>query len=378
MTNLNNIINLDLQNKQITVQAGITWEKIQDYIDPYNLSVAVMQSYNDFTVGGSLSVNVHARDLNYGTIAYTVESIKILLADGSLVKASKNENYDLFRSAIGGYGLIGIITEVTLQLTENVALKSKLENIDINNYHQFFENKIKLDKLAVFHNTYLFANGFNKALSITWYKTEEKPTLKSKLQKHKSHFLPKLLEIIVRRIPFLKQARPLVEKIRLIPKVVWRNYEMSYSIKQLALTSHFPTTMTLQEYFIPIEKLTEFLKITKKIFNKYRVNIINISIRHIWKDDITILNYVSKECYSVVFYINIINTELSKEYTCTWTRKLIDAALNLGGTYYLPYLICAHKDQFRKAYPKFTEFLAIKAKYDPTNKFRNMLYEKYL
>jgi FAD/FMN-containing dehydrogenase len=60
-----------------------------------------------------------------------------------------------------------------------------------------------------------------------------------------------------------------------------------------------------------------------------------------------------------------------------WTKKIINAALQYNGTYYLPYIQSATKQQFRKAYPQFDEFLKIKEKYDPHNRFRNMLFQKY-
>ena len=54
MTCLNKIVNIDLVNKQITVEAGITWAEILRAIDPLGLSILAMQSYNAFSVGGSI------------------------------------------------------------------------------------------------------------------------------------------------------------------------------------------------------------------------------------------------------------------------------------------------------------------------------------
>src|SRR5689334_3581924 len=62
MSGLNKVVHFERESRYITVQAGMTWSELQRYIDPRNLSVAVMQSYNDFSIGGSLSVNVHGRD----------------------------------------------------------------------------------------------------------------------------------------------------------------------------------------------------------------------------------------------------------------------------------------------------------------------------
>lgn len=52
-------MNLDESKSLLHVQAGTKWAEIIPYLDRYGRSVAVMQSDNSFTVGGSLSVNCH-------------------------------------------------------------------------------------------------------------------------------------------------------------------------------------------------------------------------------------------------------------------------------------------------------------------------------
>ena len=42
------------------------------------------------------------------------------------------------------------------------------------------------------------------------------------------------------------------------------------------------------------------------------------------------------------------------------TRDLVDAALAVRGTYYLPYRLHATSDQFRRAYPMADRFFALK------------------
>jgi FAD/FMN-containing dehydrogenase len=59
------------------------------------------------------------------------------------------------------------------------------------------------------------------------------------------------------------------------------------------------------------------------------------------------------------------------------TRDLIDAALDSGGRYYLPYRLHATPEQFRKAYPQADRFFALKRRYDPGELFQNEFYLKY-
>src|SRR4030095_5837574 len=100
MRQFNRILNFSPADKTITVQAGTRWRQIQEYIDAQNLSVKIMQSYANFTVGGSLSVNAHGRYVGLGPIIMSVKSLKIVLADGAIVDASPTQNSAIF-NAIG-------------------------------------------------------------------------------------------------------------------------------------------------------------------------------------------------------------------------------------------------------------------------------------
>jgi hypothetical protein len=60
-----------------------------------------------------------------------------------------------------------------------------------------------------------------------------------------------------------------------------------------------------------------------------------------------------------------------------WTRKLIDAAISEGGSYYLPYQLHASTKQFEHCYNRIGDFIQLKKKLDPTNKFRNKFWDKY-
>ncbi len=73
--------------------------------------------------------------------------------------------------------------------------------------------------------------------------------------------------------------------------VVWRNYEMSYSVNQLAIQSHYPTTMTLQEYFVPVENYQEALEALRKVFKRHSVNVLNLSVRYVPKDTESVLSW---------------------------------------------------------------------------------------
>ena len=59
------------------------------------------------------------------------------------------------------------------------------------------------------------------------------------------------------------------------------------------------------------------------------------------------------------------------------TRELIDVALGVNGTYYLPYQLFYSSEQLRRAYPEIDRWFAAKRKYDPTSLLTNKFYEQY-
>ena len=60
-----------------------------------------------------------------------------------------------------------------------------------------------------------------------------------------------------------------------------------------------------------------------------------------------------------------------------FTSAMIEAALDCGGRYYLPYRLHASPEQFHRAYPQAAELFAKKRQHDPDGVFRNQFYLKY-
>ena len=59
-----------------------------------------------------------------------------------------------------------------------------------------------------------------------------------------------------------------------------------------------------------------------------------------------------------------------------FTESLIDQAISLGGTFYLPYRLHYNEQQLKVAYPMLDEFIEIKKVADPKQIFSNMLWDK--
>src|SRR5687768_10371023 len=184
--------------KTITVQAGTRWRQIQEHIDPHDLSVKIMQTYANFTVGGSLSVNVHGRYVGQGPLVRSVRSIKVVLADGSLVECSPTRRPEVFYAAIGGYGGIGVIVEATLDLADNVRVERRVTKVAAAEYRKFFLENIRDDADAVFTNGDIYPPEFEMVNSVTWYRTDRPVTVEDRLIPQGEHYWlqPRLIGLV--------------------------------------------------------------------------------------------------------------------------------------------------------------------------------------
>jgi len=381
MRQFNRILGFSPADKTITVQAGASWRQIQEDIDPANLAVKIMQSYANFTVGGSLSVNAHGRYVGLGPIILSVKSLKVVLADGTVVEASPTNNADLFNGVIGGYGGLGVIVEATLELTDNVKIKRHTETMPVTDYKRYFFNNIRDHSEAVFHNAEIYPLDYTTVRAVTFSITNDPVTIQDRLiPMGQSYRLDRFGLWVVSEWPFGKSLRRRIFDPAYFESepVTWRNYEASLDTAELEPASRETFTYAIQEYFVPVDRFDDFVPRMRDILRRHDVNVVYVSIRHAKQDPGSLLAWARTEVFAFVVYYKQETNDSAKNEVGVWTRELIDAALDLGGSYYLPYQLHATEQQFLRAYPRAPEFLALKQRFDPTNKFRNELLDKYL
>ena len=147
---LNRVLKLDREKRTITAQAGIQWPELLDYLhtaqkdDQQQLSIRQKQTGVDqVSLGGTLAANAHGRGLRFPPIAGDVESFVLVDAAGKAHHCSRTENAELFSLAIGGYGLFGIVTEVTLRLVPRQKVERVVKLLPIQDLIESVEARVK-------------------------------------------------------------------------------------------------------------------------------------------------------------------------------------------------------------------------------------------
>ena len=374
------VLAFDAEAREITVQSGISWRDLQAYIDPHDLSVRIMQTYSNFTVGGSLSVNVHGRYIGEGPLVHSVKSIKLVLADGAVVSATPDQNSELFFGAIGGYGGLGVIVEATLLLTENTAVERRVKPLAVADYYEYFTDNIRNNSDVVFHNADLYPPDYQQGLGVSWFKTDKAVTINERLISTDAEYYwrPRIAAFVANYDIGKKFRQFIVDPLLYrTERIVWRNWEASYDVRELEPEDRDDKTYVLREYFVPVRNFDRFVPKMAEIFRRNDANIINVSVRHAHKDPGTLLAWAREEMFAFVVYYQQGTDRVAMDEVKTWSLEMIDAVIENGGTYYLPYQVLASPEQFAAAYPDSAKFFALKARLDPDYRFRNRLWQQH-
>lgn len=381
MTTMNRLVWLDAANRRVRVQAGMRWRQLQELIDPHDLAVKVMQSFSNFTIGGSVSVNCHGRYIGNGALAGTVRALQLVTAGGETRELSRTQEPELFAAVIGGYGGLGVITEVELDLAVNEVIARKVEQITLADYPDWFQANVLSQADAVLHNADLIPPDFDAPLAITWRRSVQALTDPRRLMPLRSSY-PKQQAMIwsATELPGGDQLRDVYQTRQLLiePRVIMRNLEASLDATALEPSTRRMSSYLLQEYFIPMAAFVSFAREMARILREGDADALNISVRHAPADHTALMRWAKQDVFCFVLYHKQRSWNAAEQNTRRWTRQLIAAALAHGGSYYLPYRLHATLAQFRSAYPQVHRFAAIKRQVDPDNRFRNLLWDRYL
>lgn len=374
-------IRIDPVTMRARVQAGTRWRDLQDRLDPLGLSVRIMQSYSNFSIGGSLSVNCRGRYVGRGPLVNSVRALQLVAADGHVLDVSRGQQPELFAAVVGGYGGLGIVTEVELDLDRNERIARSAERVALRDYPDYFAKRVLADPDAVLHNADIAPPRFDGTVAVTWRRTDAQPTSTERLVPRGGDYSRQQTLIwATSELPGGGgiRDRELTQRLLSERVVAWRNHEASLDIASLEPRTRRFSTYLLQEYFIPVPAFLDFAGAMTRILRRYDVNVLNVSIRHAPADRDSLLRWAPVDVFSFVLYHKQRNTHAADRQAGEWTRMLVDAALDCGGRHYLPYRLHATPAQFLRAYPEAREFAALKSRVDPTNRFRNQLWDRYL
>lgn len=387
-----NRVTVDAAARSMTVQPGATWHDIQNVLHP-RFAVKAMQSTDIFSVGGSISVNAHGMDHQAGSVGGSIRSMRVMLADGSVVTCSRGENADLFRHVVGGYGLFGVILSAELDIVDNAVYQTAREIIRSEDFPRWYaETLAPNDGIGLFYGHLSTAPGnFLDDMIVYRYDrvAETAPQDQPPLGEPGGVAVKRLILNLAKygdlfqRLKWFseKTLEPHVESCT-VPRteamaegeacLVTRNNPMHDSVPYLF--NDLPgETDILHEYFVPHAAYNDFIAGARTILGGQDLPILNASVRIAHREDIA-LTYAPEPVFALVLYINQPTDEDGNARMRALTRAMIDLCVAHGGRFFLPYQLHYTGAQLLASYPELPAFLARKREVDPQELFTSTFY----
>jgi FAD/FMN-containing dehydrogenase len=388
-----NRIELHPETSTVTVGAGATWHDIQNAIHP-RFAVKAMQSTDVFTVGGSISVNAHGMDHRAGAVMDSIRSLRVMLADGKAVTASRDVNPELFGLIVGGYGLFGVILSAELDVVPNDIYRSGRELVATKDLPARLQQILADPSIGLMYTHLSTAPGslLDEALIYTYRKTDATGAERAPLREVGSVRMRRLTVNLAKKSAVFQGLKWWSEK-HLEPRfetctvtraqamhdgeacLVSRNDPMHDSVPYLRNAMKDDTDI-LHEYFIPRDRLLPFLDGLRDVVRREHASLLNASIRVVGQEH-NVLTYAPQPAYSIVLYFNQKTDGAANAHMARLTSDLIDLAHANRGRFFLPYQLHYSPEQLEQSYPLIREFFAAKRKWDPDGLLANTWYERY-
>jgi FAD/FMN-containing dehydrogenase len=381
------VVAFDAERGLITAEAGIQWPAIIAACAAHHRpgqpawSIRQKQTGADrLSLGGALSANIHGRGLRYPPIVSDVEAFTLVDARGDVLRCSRRENPELFRLVIGGYGLFGIIADVTLRLVPRVKVMRRVEILTLDALVRVPEERDT--------ETWLFGD-FQYAIDETspdflrlgvfsaYHRIDDDRPVPDEQKQLRAEDWERLIHLA-----HTDRARVFQEYSRYYLSTDGQRYwsdthQLStyldhYHVAQDQRTgSPHRCSEMITELYVPRPSLTAFMERAAERLRVAGLPVIYGTIRLIERDEETFLAWAREPWACVIFNLHVDHTPAGLARAADTFRALIDSALALGGSYFLTYHRWARRDQVERAYPRFREFLRLKDHYDPGHRFQS-------
>jgi xylitol oxidase len=349
---LNKIIALDKEQGKITVEGGMKYGELCEYLHQNGFALHNLASLPHISIAGSISTATHGSGVGNGNLATSVSGIEFINAKGELIQLTK-ENGDVFNGTVVGLGALGLITKVTLDLVPTFEVA------------QVVYRNLPMDALKENFNS-IMSSGYSVSLFLDWNtNTVNEVWVKKKIEAGESPEFPEKLF----------GAPQATENIHPVESI-----SAESCTEQLGIPGpwfdrlpHFKMEFQpsagkeLQsEYFIPFENAFEALMAVSEIADQISPHLFISEIRAVKGDDLWI-----SPCYQ----------QNSVAIHTTWKQEIpeVMALLPLMEEKLAPFkpkphwakLFTIPPQALKERYPKLDDFKALLEVHDPNGKFRN-------
>jgi FAD/FMN-containing dehydrogenase len=376
---LDRFLEFDEQQGVISVESGISLNKILQLIVPRGWFLPVTPGTAEVSLGGCVAADVHGKNHRYaGSLGQHVLSLELITASGERLHCSSKLYPELFWATVGGMGLTGIIGIVTLQLKR------------IETAYMYVRHQVAQSLAQIFA---AFAKEDEWEYSVAWLDALNTPLGRGVIIKANHADLTKL--------PVSQQSQAFSTPVSYRYKVpfyfppallhpMWvKSFNKAY-YHHLA-KKNYPCLVAYSDYFYPLDRISNWPRLYGRqgfiqyqcVFpEKLAYAAIDNLLKTLGRNKQPIYLAVLKRfgnanlaplSFPLSGFTLALDMPIRNEKLFTCLDELDALVIDAGGRIYLAKDARLKPEAFRAMYPRYPEWLATKQKWDPHNKFNSSL-----
>jgi len=379
MHKVDRYLGFDEATGTLTCEAGVSLERIIADFAPRGWFPMITPGTKFVTVGGCIASDVHGKAHHaQGSFSVCVDAIRVLLASGEVVTASRTENADLFWGTFGGMGLLGIVLTATIRLRKIETTYFRQKSVRANDLEGMLAALEEHDKTYPYSVATLdiFARGARLGRGVLAFGDHAR--------------LDELPAPLAQR-PLLVSGPPKVTVPFELPEITLNpltlrvlNALIQYKQRSGGAFGHYEgffypldiaahwnrgygrRGFTQYQFVIPFEGGLERMRaLLETIVSAGELPFLNV-LKRLGKESGGVLSF-PREGYTFAIDFPI------RQNTVALLRRLDAMVLDAGGRVYLGKDSYVEAAMFRSMYPAVDDWLALKAKYDPGSVFTSDL-----
>jgi alditol oxidase len=357
---LNKILSLDKAARTVTVEAGIKYGELCQYLDENGYALHNLASLPHISVGGSCATATHGSGVRNGNLATGVSALAFVNAAGEVVSLSRKDG-EAFYGAVVGLGALGVVTQLTLDLQPSFRM------------HQFVYRNLPMQELK--HNFLkIMSSGYSVSLFTDWRNENiNQVWVKSRVEEGRE----------APDMPTEWYGAPLAtENVHPVEEQSAGNCteQMGVPGPWYERMPHFKMGFTpsagkeLQaEYFVPLEHGYEAMMAMEKLHEKISPHLFISEIRTVAADDFWMSPCYKRDCVAI-------HTTWKQDWDAVINLlPLVEEQLapfqplpHLGKLFMIPAAV------LQSRYARLDAFKELARQHDPKGKFRNAFLENHL
>jgi FAD-linked oxidoreductase len=343
-----------------TALAGTRLKELGQALFDHSLAMENLGDIDEQSISGAISTGTHGTGIKFGSIATQVIALSLITADGQIVECSEEYNTDLFKAAQVSIGALGVIARVTLRVQPSYRLRRESRRATLADcLGQVEQHKQENRNFEFFwfpYSDYCQAKFLNQ--------TTEPPTRINRWNRILENRIFLVLSEWCRLMP--RMCRPISRfSAWSIPKVT----EVNYS--QLVYPTPRLVRFQEMEYNVPAEHFLDAMVEIRDCIERNRFAVhFPVECRFVRADDIWLSPATGRD--SAYIAVHMYRGMPYQDYFAA-----IEAIFRKHeGRPHWGKMHTMTAEQLASAYPRWQDFLKLRAEIDPKGIFLNPYLER--